>query len=100
MRRNWNNVSESLTQSNYFPDASERDENLGSTQIFYNLRRERNLNQRISGSNPSHREILAYVRANMIQEHQGMEEVILYSPQQSSSYRTQTFKESVFRPLK
>ncbi|MBW0537462.1 hypothetical protein O181_077177 [Austropuccinia psidii MF-1] len=66
--RNWNNESGNLTQSNDFPKASERDENLESKQIFHTIRREINLNQRKSGIKKIHREVLAYGRAQFDSE--------------------------------
>ncbi|MBW0519899.1 hypothetical protein O181_059614 [Austropuccinia psidii MF-1] len=60
MGRNWNNESETLTPSNDFPKASERDDNL--EQKFHTLRRRSNMNQGKSGRNPRHSGSLEYER--------------------------------------
>ncbi|MBW0562565.1 hypothetical protein O181_102280 [Austropuccinia psidii MF-1] len=56
--KNWTDSSTSEILVNV------EDEKLKSQQIFHTLGRERNMNQRKSGSNPIHREFLAYGRAH------------------------------------
>ncbi|MBW0591735.1 hypothetical protein O181_131450 [Austropuccinia psidii MF-1] len=68
MGRNCYNMSENHTKSNDFLRSSERDQNFEFQQIFHTLRIGRNLNQRQSGRNPSHREFFPYGRA---QSHSG-----------------------------